>query len=189
MATDLTMKSIHRLWVVFLCVFRLFASPFSDEVPSARLVVYLVVDQMRDDYLDRFGDLFDGGYKYLLDNGVRFTHTHHAHAYASTAPGHLVLGSGVFPGSAGIIANQWYDRKLKTDVYCVADRDNVERALQGKWGEGNYIEATSGAQVYYKSGEVIPGELVDRMLAAKNLNSGTKARIESKPGGSGVLQR
>ena len=77
----------------------------SDSLASTSLVVLLVVDQMRPDYLDRFNSDLEGGFRWLLDNGVFYTHARQDHALTQTAPGHSTLLSGRPPASTGIIAN------------------------------------------------------------------------------------
>ena len=86
-----------------------------------RLVVLLVVDQMRPDLLTRFDDLYKGGFRWLMDNGIWFTDTHHEHSYTATGPGHTAIGFGQNPGKLGVIGNSFYDRNLKKNVNCVED--------------------------------------------------------------------
>jgi predicted AlkP superfamily pyrophosphatase or phosphodiesterase len=69
------------------------------------LLVVLAVDQMRADYLDRFGAQFTGGLARLMRDGAHFTNAVHDHAITETAPGHATLLSGRFPRSTGITAN------------------------------------------------------------------------------------
>lgn len=69
------------------------------------LVVLVTVDQMRADYLDRFGAQLGGGLARLVRGGARFTNAHHDHAITETAPGHASLLSGRFPRSTGITSN------------------------------------------------------------------------------------
>ena len=85
------------------------------------LVVLLVVDQMRPDLLTRFDDLYKGGFRWLMDNGIWFTNTHHEHSYTATGPGHTAIGFGQHPGKVGLIGNSFYDRNLKKNVNCVED--------------------------------------------------------------------
>ncbi len=75
--------------------------------PAARpsLVVLVTIDQMRPDYLDRFGPQLRGGLARLKNGGALFTNAHHDHAITETAPGHATLLSGRFPRSTGISAN------------------------------------------------------------------------------------
>ncbi|MDZ7363766.1 MAG: alkaline phosphatase family protein [candidate division KSB1 bacterium] len=90
--------------------------------PAApRLAVVIVVDQMRYDYLVRFTGLFSGGLAKLLREGAVFTDAHHDHANTETAPGHATLLTGSHPSHHGIIANNFYERQLGREVYCVDD--------------------------------------------------------------------
>ena len=57
-----------------------------------KLVILLVVDQMRPDLLTRFNDLYRGGFRWLIDQGIWFTNTHHEHSYTATGPGHTAIG-------------------------------------------------------------------------------------------------
>ena len=61
------------------------------------LVVYVVVDQLRGDLLERYDSLFTGGIRRLHDGGFRFLSATHDHAKTSTAAGHATLSTGVFP--------------------------------------------------------------------------------------------
>jgi predicted AlkP superfamily pyrophosphatase or phosphodiesterase len=79
--------------------------------------VVLVVDQMRADYLDRFGPQFTGGFARLLENGANFTEAHHDHAATMTAPGHATISTGVYPARHGIIGNDFFERTEDRDVY------------------------------------------------------------------------
>lgn len=73
-----------------------------------RLVVLIVIDQMRGDYLDRFAPIFagDGGLEAFRRRGVRFARAFHEHAITATAPGHATLSTGCDPSQHGMIANQ-----------------------------------------------------------------------------------
>ena len=86
-----------------------------------KLVITLVVDQMRPDLLTRFDDLYTGGFRWLMDHGKWYTNTHHEHSYTATGPGHFSIGSGQYPGRVGVIGNSFYDRDLKKEVNCVED--------------------------------------------------------------------
>jgi predicted AlkP superfamily pyrophosphatase or phosphodiesterase len=68
-------------------------------------VVLITIDQMRADYLDRFGSQLTGGLARLARGGARYTNAHHDHAITETAPGHASLLSGRFPRSTGITSN------------------------------------------------------------------------------------
>ena len=98
-----------------------------------KLVITLVVDQMRPDLLTRFDDLYTGGFRWLMDHGIWFTDAHHEHSYTATGPGHFAIGSGQYPGRVGVIGNSFYDRDLQKKVNCVEDPDaHVVGAEEGK---------------------------------------------------------
>jgi arylsulfatase A-like enzyme len=76
-------------------------------VPVSRptLVVFLTIDQMRSDYIDRWGGQLTGGLARFGKHGAFFTNAYHDHANTETAPGHSVTMSGRFPRSTGIVSN------------------------------------------------------------------------------------
>lgn len=86
-----------------------------------RLIVFLVVDQLRYDYLERFSGLYEGGFKTLLDKGALFTNARYRHGLTLTGPGHATMATGLHPSHTGITGNDWYDPELKKKVNCVDD--------------------------------------------------------------------
>ncbi|MDE3743740.1 alkaline phosphatase PafA [Maribacter polysaccharolyticus] len=87
-----------------------------------KLVVGVVVDQMRYDYLTRFWDQYgEGGFKRLIDNGFNCKNNHFNYAPTYTGPGHASVYTGTTPATHGIIANDWYDKELDKSVYCASD--------------------------------------------------------------------
>ena len=73
---------------------------------SPQLVVLITVDQLRPDYLERWGGEFTGGLARFWNRGAVFTNAVHDHATTETAPGHATLGSGRFPRHTGIVRNE-----------------------------------------------------------------------------------
>lgn len=77
-----------------------------------KLVVIVVIDQFRGDYLERFHDQFvDGGFRLFLDRGAVFTDCNYNYANTRTAPGHATLLTGAYSNGHGILANEWWDPK------------------------------------------------------------------------------
>lgn len=76
---------------------------------APKLVVLLVVDQLRADLMDRHRAEFVGGFKRLHDEGYSYVNASHDHAATETAPGHASLSTGVYPSRHGVIANTWYE--------------------------------------------------------------------------------
>lgn len=89
---------------------------------SPKLVVGIVVDQMRYDYLTRFYDHYgDDGFKRFVEEGYNCKNNHFNYAPTSTGPGHTSVYTGTTPATHGIIGNNWYDKENDIDVYCASD--------------------------------------------------------------------
>ena len=89
-----------------------------------KLVVIIVIDQFRGDYLERYRDQFpEGGFRLLLDHGANFTDCNYGYANTRTAPGHATLFTGAYSDGHGITANEWWDPKKKHMVTSVEDDD------------------------------------------------------------------
>src|SRR5438309_5193933 len=87
-----------------------------------KLVVVIVIDQFRGDYLERYRDQFgDAGFRLLLDHGAYFANCNYDYANTRTAPGHSTLFTGAYSNGHGIAANQWWDTKKKRMVTSVED--------------------------------------------------------------------
>jgi len=92
---------------------------------APKLVVGIVVDQMRFDYLTRFYHRYgEGGFKRLMNEGFQFKNNHFNYIPTFTGPGHASVYTGTYPAIHGVIANDWYDKEIKESVYCVQD-DNA----------------------------------------------------------------
>ena len=91
-----------------------------------KLVVGIVVDQMRYDYLTRFYEKYgDGGFKRMMNEGFNCKNNHFNYIPTKTGPGHASIYTGTTPKYHGIIGNDWFDKELKYNVNCVSD-DAVE---------------------------------------------------------------
>lgn len=87
-----------------------------------KLVVGIVVDQMRYDYLTRFWPHYEvGGFRRLVGEGFNCKNNHFNYAPTSTGPGHASIYTGTTPATHGIIGNDWYDKTSEKMVYCVRD--------------------------------------------------------------------
>ena len=90
-----------------------------------KLVVQVVVDQMRAEYLQRFDHQFapDGGFRILLDSGFSYSNTHYNYIPTYTGPGHASISTGTTPKYHGVVANDWWDNRTASEVYCAQDMD------------------------------------------------------------------
>lgn len=87
-----------------------------------RLVLLIVVDQFRYDYLERYADLFGpNGLRRLLNDGAVWVDANYDHMPTYTAPGHATLMTGAYPAETGIVANEWPDRDTGKKVSSVSD--------------------------------------------------------------------
>lgn len=91
-----------------------------------KLVVGVVVDQMRYDYITRFWDRFgEDGFKRLVSDGFNFRNHHFNYIPTYTGPGHASIYAGASPETHGVISNNWYNKFEGKMVYCVED-DSVD---------------------------------------------------------------
>ncbi len=80
-------------------------APLPADAPRPTLVVFLMVDQLRPEFLDRWAPQLAGGFARFRNHGAVFMNAYQDHAVTETAPGHSVSLSGRFPGSTGILRN------------------------------------------------------------------------------------
>ena len=94
----------------------------ASELKQPKLVVGVVVDQMRQDYIYRYWNKFgNGGFKKLMNEGYFYKNTHYNYVPTFTGPGHASIYTGTSPATHGIIANDWYVRESGKEMYCTED--------------------------------------------------------------------
>lgn len=87
-----------------------------------KLMIGIVVDQMRYDYLIKFYNKYgDNGFKRLMNKGYNLENVHFNYIPTYTAVGHASIYTGTTPVNHGIISNNWYDKFEKRSIYCVDD--------------------------------------------------------------------
>jgi len=97
-------------------------APHAESVPSRpHLVVFVVVDQMRADYVDRFRSDWTGGFKRIVADGAWFRRAAYPYLTTVTCAGHATVATGAFPHRHGIIQNAWWDRDRQAMVTCTDD--------------------------------------------------------------------
>src|ERR1700730_9950400 len=93
-----------------------------------KLVVVIVIDQFRGDYLERYRHQFgEGGFRLFLDHGANFTDCNYDYANTRTAPGPATLFTAHYSNGHGIMANEWWEPKKKKMVTSVEDDDATHR--------------------------------------------------------------
>ena len=116
------LNSISKLLVVFLFIFSQCLLSQNNSSVKPKLVVGIVVDQMRNDYIYRYWDRFgEGGFKRLINNGFYFKNAHYNYIPTYTGPGHSSIYTGTTPRTHAIIANDWHIKSSAISNYCVSD--------------------------------------------------------------------
>jgi len=136
-----------------------------------KLIVVIVIDQFRADYLERYRDQFgEGGFRVFLDRGAYFTDCYYDYANTRTAPGHSTLFTGTYTSGHGIVANEWWDPQKKRRVTSVEDDSTtlvgVERS---KPAPAELGRGTPGASPHNLLSDTLGDEL--------KLATGGKARV------------
>jgi predicted AlkP superfamily pyrophosphatase or phosphodiesterase len=123
------LRSSIALIILGLWAVASFASAYNAQ---PKLVVIVVVDQLRGDLLERYHDDFgEGGFRLLMDHGAWFTSCYYSYAATKTAPGHATIGTGTYVPGHGIMANEWWDPKLRRMVTSVEDEGTRTLGLTG----------------------------------------------------------
>jgi predicted AlkP superfamily pyrophosphatase or phosphodiesterase len=102
-----------------------------------KLVVMIVVDQMRADYPIRYAGLLQHGLKRLTTEGAWYQNGAYPYLTTITCVGHTTIGTGTLPYKHGMIANAWYDRATENTTTCNADPDSAEVSYAASSGTGD----------------------------------------------------
>lgn len=93
-------------------------------IDRPRLAVVIVIDQLRGDYLTRFGAHFgEGGFRRFMDDGAYFENALYTHASTATGPGHTTIATGAQPSAHGVVGNQWIRAGETNKTYAVVDAE------------------------------------------------------------------
>ncbi len=107
------------------------AEPSQSPAAAPKLVVLIVVDQMRTDYLERHGAKFTGGLHRLVQDGAWFKRGAYPFLNTITCAGHTTIGTGSFPYRHGMILNAWYNRQTGKEMQCTDDLSVREISYNG----------------------------------------------------------
>jgi predicted AlkP superfamily pyrophosphatase or phosphodiesterase len=134
---------------------------------APKLIVILVVDQMRADYLQWYAANYSGGLARLIREGAWFTEAAYPYLNTITCAGHSTIGTGSFPYRHGMILNNWYDPKTGNSPYCTDDPTVTEISynnlspIQGDSGKLMLVPAI-GEQVMDRGGRSVALSLKPR---------------------------
>jgi hypothetical protein len=120
------------------------------------LVVLIVVDQMRRDYIDDYGPKWKKGLRRLVDEGAFFTNGAYPYSTTLTCAGHATIATGTLPSTHGVISNSWWDRATQQVVSCTSDREEKEvpygQRQAGTGGSARMLSAPTLASVLGAAG-------------------------------------
>jgi len=164
---------LTKITILFL-VFSLTLSVFSQIKPAfvstkPKLIVGIVVDQMRNDYIYRYWSRYgNGGFKRLVNDGYYFKNAHFNYIPTYTGPGHCSIYTGTAPRTHGIIANDWFVKTNNTGMYCTQDtivKTVGSTSKAGLMSPKNQLTSTIGDELKMttnKKGKVFAVALKDR---------------------------
>jgi len=113
-------KWVSRFVLIVLAV----AASIASANPQPKLVLQITVDALRGDLPQRFSNVLgDGGFRYLMEQGIHYSAANYQHANTETIVGHASLATGTVPAAHGMVANVWFDRELDRLVYNIEDPD------------------------------------------------------------------
>ena len=162
-------------WIYILLLFSL-RPLFAQEPDAPKLIVGIVVDQMRDEYLQRFRDKFvEDGFRRLMDEGFRFKEMHFNYVPTYTGPGHASIYTGTTPAVHGIVGNHWVQAADRKVIYCVDDEQVKTLGVAGESGKkspGQLLSTTLSDQLK------LAGQFKPRVLSVS-----LKDRAAILPGG------
>ncbi len=123
-------------FLIFVFTFCLIQTQFAQTPVRPKLVVGIVVDQMRYDYLYRFNSKYGkDGFNRLLNDGAVCENTHIPYIPTYTAPGHTCVYTGSVPAMHGIVGNDWFEKNLGRNIYCTSDTTYQTVGGIGKVGQ------------------------------------------------------
>jgi predicted AlkP superfamily pyrophosphatase or phosphodiesterase len=121
----MNIKSIIALLIIFSFPINTSAQKINTQNTKAskpKIIVGIVIDQMRWDYLYRYNNRYsNAGFNRLLKKGYSFENTFIPYTPTYTAPGHASIYTGAVPTTNGIVGNNWYDKTMHKNMYCTED--------------------------------------------------------------------
>jgi predicted AlkP superfamily pyrophosphatase or phosphodiesterase len=114
---------MKRIWGILILMSAFCGSIAAQSTPKKpKLIVGIVVDQMRQDYLYKYADRYsEDGFKRLINEGFMMKNGHYNYIPTYTGPGHASVYTGTTPATHGIISNNWYVKSTGESIYCAGD--------------------------------------------------------------------
>jgi predicted AlkP superfamily pyrophosphatase or phosphodiesterase len=143
------------------------------DLTKPKLVVVLVIDQMRGDYIDKFQVQWTGGLKRLVREGAWFHDAAYPYAATETCVGHSTVSTGAFPSTHGMVANEWWDREQQKEITCTNDASvkNIP------YDSGTTLSPNAPAAAAPAPGDSAARMLVPAFAEELKFQSGSETRI------------
>lgn len=152
---------LYRLSLLFVLLPSLFchaqdkAEPKQNPFGNPRLVVGIVIDQMRYDFLFRYWEKYsDGGFKKLVNEGFLCKNVHYNYIPTYTGPGHAAIYTGSTPSVNGIVSNDWYNRVSGKNIYCTDDSIVKGVGASGNMSPRNLLVTTITDELRLAAGKL-----------------------------------
>ncbi len=149
------MKTLPKI-VLFFLLFLLAPLSFSQDnsrIPpeKPKLIIGIIIDQMRYDYIYRYWDKFEeGGFKRLINEGTYCKNANLNYLFTQSAPGYATIATGTNPARHGIVSSQWYLRLKDEMMYCAFDPDVIPTGGSYEAGQNspkNLLPTTLGDEL------------------------------------------
>ena len=126
-----------RRWLALsLLLVGMITAPQEAAAEAPTLVVVLVIDQMRSDYVDRYQHQWSAGLKRLLSEGAWFRRAAYPYLGTVTCAGHATIATGAYPAQHGMILNGWWDREAARQITCTDDAEHATLSYGGPLNGG-----------------------------------------------------
>jgi predicted AlkP superfamily pyrophosphatase or phosphodiesterase len=175
-----------------ICLLILFSLPTIAQVKDTdkpKLIIGILVDQMRQEYFFKYQERYtEGGFKRLMKDGYMMKNAHYNYIPTFTGPGHASVYTGATPAMHGIIGNNWYVRNLNRMIYCAEDTTvNAVggSALNGKISPRNMLSTTISDELRFSSNKrskAVGIAIKDRGAALPAGHTGDAYWFDSKTG-------
>lgn len=181
------MKKYIGIYLLLFISFQSIAQNPTAKKP--KLIVGILVDQMRQEYFYKFEDRYsEGGFKRLMKEGFMMKNAHYNYIPTYTGPGHASVYTGTTPATHGIIANNWYVRNLGRMIYCA--EDSTVQAVGGSEENGkisprNMYSTTISDELRFSSNKrskVVGIAIKDRGASLPAGHTGDAYWFDSKTG-------
>jgi len=146
MSATKSISVLNRMFSISVLAALVAVGPNALASQRPKLILQITVDALRGDLPGRFGNVLgEGGFRYLMNDGIHYTNAHYQHANTETIVGHASLATGTVPAAHGMIGNVWFDRELDRLAYNIEDANYHLLTVGADIDQGTEIDPTQRA--------------------------------------------